>query len=240
MSHRLNPFPKWLGLGEQTDRLTQSDTNTLKARQQMVRQQLLAPDRGITEPRVLAAMEKVPRHEFMPEKIRAEAYDDTALSIGHGQTISQPFIVAFMTEQLQPEPEDHVLEIGSGSGYQAAVLAQLVREVYTIEIIKPLAEHARALLQRLEYKNVQVLFGDGHSGWPEPKKFDAIIVTCAPEHVPATLIDQLKEGGRMVIPVGPKHHQQIYLLQKAAGQLSQKAILPVRFVPLTRNKTEPD
>ena len=183
-------------------------------------------------------MEKVPRHEFTPENVRAEAYDDTALSIGHGQTISQPFIVAFMTAQLQPKPEDRVLEIGTGSGYQAAVLAELVREVYTIEIIDPLAQRARADLQRLGYNNVQVQSGDGHSGWPHPESFDSIIVTCAPDHVPGPLVAQLKEGGRMLIPVGPARHQQIYLLQKANGKLSQQAILPVRFVPLTRNKVK--
>ena len=238
MSRVLSPFPDWLDLGGGTVRPTQSDSDILRARQQMVCEQLQAPSRDIIDPRVLAAMEKVPRHEFTPENVRAEAYDDTALSIGHGQTISQPFIVAFMTAQLQPQPEDRVLEVGTGSGYQAAVLAELVREVCTIEIVNPLAERARADLQRLGYNNVQVLSGDGHSGWPNPGSFDAIIVTCAPDHVPPPLIAQLKEGGRMVIPVGPLHHQQIYLLQKTNGEMLQQSLIPVRFVPFTRNKIE--
>jgi protein-L-isoaspartate(D-aspartate) O-methyltransferase len=204
----------------------------------MVRQQLQVPDRGITNQRVLAAMEKVPRHEFTPKKVRAEAYDDTALPIGHGQTISQPFIVAFMTEQLQPQTGDRVLEIGTGSGYQAAILSELVREIYTIEIIDSLALRASADLKRLGYKNVHVQCGDGHAGWSEPGLFDSIIVTCAPVQVPPPLIAQLKEGGRMLIPVGPKHHQQINLLQKFNGELHQRAILPVRFVPLTRNEAD--
>ena len=236
MSRVLSPFPDWLDLGGRTARPTPSDADILRVRQQMVCKQLQASGRGITDPQVLKAMEKVPRHEFTPENVRAEAYDDTALSIGHGQTISQPFIVAFMTAQLQPQPEDRVLEIGTGSGYQAAVLAELVREVCTIEIVNPLAERARADLQRLGYNNVQVQSGDGHSGWPNPESFDAIIVTCAPDHVPAPLIAQLKEGGRMVIPVGPLHHQQIYLLQKTNGEMNQQALIPVRFVPLTRNE----
>ena len=238
MSRVLSPFRKWLSLGGQTARSVQTDADMLRARQQMVSEQLQASGRDITDPCVLAAMEKVPRHEFTPENVRAEAYDDTALSIGHGQTISQPFIVAFMTAQLQPQPEDRVLEIGSGSGYQAAVLAELVREVCTIEIVNPLAERARADLQRLGYNNVRVQSGDGHSGWPNPESFDAIIVTCAPDHVPPPLIAQLKEGGRMVIPVGPLHHQRIYLLQKTNGEMTQQALIPVRFVPLTRNKVK--
>jgi protein-L-isoaspartate(D-aspartate) O-methyltransferase len=237
MSRTLNVFPKWPNLGSRTDRQIQPDTDTLRARQKMVRQQLQVPDRGITDHRVLAAMEKVPRHEFTPEKVRAEAYDDTALPIGYGQTISQPFIVAFMTEHLQPQSNDRVLEIGTGSGYQTAVLAGLVREICTIEIIESLATRARADLNRLGYKNVRTQYGDGHAGWPEPELFDSIIVTCAPVHVPPPLIAQLKEGGRMLIPLGPKHHQQINILQKFNGQLNRQATLPVRFVPLTRSKT---
>jgi len=234
----LDSLPEWLGLKGQPDTPDQPNADTLRTRQQMVHQQLQVPGRDITHRRVLAAMEKVPRDEFTPENVRTEAYNDTALPIGHGQTISQPFIVAFMTAQLQPRPEDRVLEIGTGSGYQAAVLAELVREVYTIEIIDPLAQRARADLQRLGYNNVQVQSGDGHSGWPHLESLDSIIVTCAPDHVPDPLVAQLKEGGRMVIPVGPARHQQIYLLQKANGKLSQQAILPVRFVPLTRTKIE--
>jgi protein-L-isoaspartate(D-aspartate) O-methyltransferase len=188
--------------------------------------------RGIHEERVLAAMSKVPREEFVPPDLRAASYADQALPIGHGQTISQPFIVAFMTEELRPQSTDRVLEIGTGSGYQAAVLAELVAEVYSIEIIEPLAKNAEATLQRLGYKNVQVKIGDGYKGWPEHAPFDAIIVTCAPEHVPQPLIDQLKEGGRMIIPMGGLGDQDLYLLEKKNGQLERRAILPVRFVPM--------
>ena len=204
------------------------------ARGRMVAEQLRAPDRGITDARVLAAMGAVPREEFVPENVRAEAYDDTALPIGEGQTISQPYIVAFMTEQLRLRPGDRVLEIGTGCGYQAAVLARLVREVFSMEIVEALAARAREDLRRLGFANVTVRAGDGHGGWSEEAPFDAVLVACAPDKVPAPLILQLKEGGRMVIPVGPRAHQQIYLLQKEQGELHEQAILPVRFVPMTR------
>ena len=198
----------------------------------MVQQQLMA--RGINDSRVLAAMNKVPREEFIPVSKRSEAYEDGPLPIGYGQTISQPYIVAFMTEQLQPKPSDHVLEVGTGSGYQAAILAELVAEVYSIEIVAPLAKDAEATLQRLGYKNVHVKVGDGYQGWPEYAPFDAIIVTCAPDEVPQPLIDQLKEGGRMIIPVGERFAQQLYLLKKENGHLKESVTLPVRFVPMTR------
>jgi protein-L-isoaspartate(D-aspartate) O-methyltransferase len=200
-------------------------------RQDMVRQQLVA--RGISEQRVLDAMAKVPREEFVAPESRAASYEDGPLPIGYGQTISQPYIVAFMTEQLRPKPSDRVLEVGTGSGYQAAILAELVSEVYSIEIVEPLAKNAEATLQRLGYKNVHVKFGDGYKGWPETSPFDAIIVTCAPDKVPQSLVDQLKDGGRMVIPVGDRFAQQLYLLEKKNGQLKQSATLPVRFVPMT-------
>jgi protein-L-isoaspartate(D-aspartate) O-methyltransferase len=207
------------------------------ARERMVREQLTSPFRGITNAHVLAAMSKVPRHEFVPPDLRARAYDDHPLPIGHDQTISQPYIVAFMTEQLQPQPDDRVLEIGTGSGYQAAVLAELVKEVYTIEIVEPLARGAEADLQRLGYTNVHVRAGDGYLGWPETAPFDAIIVTCAPEAVPKPLADQLKDGGRMIIPVG-YGEQQLILLRKQGGVLEKKAVLPVRFVPMTGQAQE--
>ena len=197
----------------------------------MVQEQLVA--RGIHEERVLAAMAKVPREEFVPPNSRAESYEDGPLQIGQGQTISQPYIVAFMTEQLQPKRKDRVLEIGTGSGYQAAVLAELAGDVYSIEIIEPLAKTAEATLRRLGYKNVQVKAGDGYKGWPEHAPFDAITVTCAPDHVPQPLIDQLKEGGRMIIPVGGFGDQELYLLEKKNGELERRAVLPVRFVPMT-------
>ncbi len=205
-------------------------------RQRMVQQQLMT--RGITDARVLAAMAKVPREEFVPPESRAASYEDGPLQIGHGQTISQPYIVAFMTEQLRPKASDRVLEIGTGSGYQAAILAGLVKDVYTIEIIEALAKDAEATLQRLGYKNVHVRVGDGYRGWPEYAPFDAITVTCAPDHVPQPLIEQLKEGGRMIIPVGGFGNQELYLLEKKNGQLQRRAVLPVRFVPMAGEATE--
>ncbi len=203
------------------------------ARQRMVAEQLAGPGRGITNARVLAAMGKVPRHEFVPEGLRADAYDDHPLPIGHGQTISQPYIVAFMTEQLQPKPTDRVLEIGTGSGYQAAILAELVAQVYTIEIVEDLAQRAAADLKRLGYTNVHVRAGDGYQGWVEAAPFDAVIVTCAPEQVPNRLIDQLKEGGRMIIPIGQTWCQELVLFRKRGGKVEQHAVLPVSFVPMT-------
>jgi protein-L-isoaspartate(D-aspartate) O-methyltransferase len=203
-------------------------------RQRMVEQQLKA--RGIKDQRVLAAMAKVPREEFVPTDERIDAYEDGPLPIDYGQTISQPYIVAFMTEQLRPKPTDRVLEIGSGSGYQAAILAELVTDVYTIEIIEPLAKSAEATMQRLGYENVHIKVGDGYQGWPEEAPFDAVIVTCAPENVPQPLIDQLQNGGRMVIPVGERFAQQLYLLEKKNGRLKESATLPVRFVPMQREK----
>src|SRR6516225_8990935 len=209
-------------------------TDFSAARQRMVEEQLAAPDRGIKNRLVLEAMSTVPRHEFVPESLRKFAYRDEPLPIGYGQSISQPFVVAFMTEQLDPKPTDRVLEIGTGSGYQAAVLSRLVTEVYTIEIIEPLARRAEADLKRLGYDNVKVLAGDGYRGWPDHAPFDAIIVTCAPDHIPQPLVEQLRDGGRMVIPVGALENQQLYLLQKHGTKVEQQAVLPVRFVPMTR------
>jgi protein-L-isoaspartate(D-aspartate) O-methyltransferase len=200
-------------------------------RERMVKEQLMP--RGIHEESVLAAMKKVPREEFVPEDLRAASYADHPLPIGYDQTISQPFIVAFMTEQLRPQPQDLVLEIGTGSGYQAAILAELVAEVYSIEIIEPLAKTAEATLHRLGYKNVHVKIGDGYKGWPEHAPFDIVIVTCAPDHVPQTLVEQLTEGGRMIIPVGGPGDQELYLLEKEKGKLRQRGVSPVRFVPMT-------
>jgi len=203
-------------------------------RQGMVEQQLKR--RGIKDERVLAAMAKVPREEFIPADARPSAYEDGPLPIGYDQTISQPYVVAFMTEQLRPKQSDHVLEIGSGSGYQAAILGELVAEVYTIEIVEPLAKSAEATLQRLGYNNVHIKAGDGYKGWPEEAPFDAIIVTCAPEKVPQPLVDQLNDRGRMVIPVGERFAQQLYLLEKKNGQLKESVTLPVRFVPMLREQ----
>lgn len=206
------------------------------ARLRMVAEQLA--QRDITNQRILHVMRTVPRHELVPKSLQNEAYDDHPLPIGYGQTISQPYIVAFMTQALEPRTNDVVLEVGTGSGYQAAVLSDLVKQVYTIEIVEPLARRAEADLKRLCVTNVQVRAGDGYQGWPAAGPFDGIIVTCAPDHVPPALIDQLKEGGRMIIPVGPAYDQALYLLRKEGGKLRQQSILPVRFVPMTRQSRE--
>ena len=186
------------------------------------------------EDRVLAAMAAVPRHEFIPDEERGEAYRDAALPIGHGQTISQPYIVGYMTEKLELLPHDRVLEIGTGSGYQAAVLSMLVAEVYTIEIIPALALQARERFRQLRLENVQTRLGDGSQGWPEAAPFDAVIVTCAPGHVPHRLVEQLRDGGRMIIPVGARGgHQELQVLHKHRDKVRAHATLRVRFVPMT-------
>lgn len=188
--------------------------------------------RGVTDPLVLAAMRKVPRHEFVPESYRKYAYADEPLPIGEGQTISQPYIVAVMTDTLGLNKDSKVLEIGTGSGYQAAVLAEIAKDVYTIEIVEPLCKQAAATLARLGYTNVHVRCGDGYRGWPEAAPFDAIIVTAAPDHVPQPLVDQLKPLGRMCIPVGDLY-QELMLITKTDRGVTQKEMLPVRFVPMT-------
>ncbi len=222
-----------LGLGL-ADFGVAANTNQLTGRRKrMVQEQLIGPGRDITNARVLAAIGKVPRHEFVPESQRTQAYEDHPLPIGYGQTISQPYIVAFMTEKLDPQPTDRVLEIGTGSGYQAAVLAELVAKVYTIEIVEPLALRAKADLQRLGYTNVVVRAGDGYKGWPDAAPFDAIIVTCAPDKVPQPLTEQLKDGGRMIIPIGEIWDQRLVLLHKRGERLEKTVVLPVRFVPMT-------
>lgn len=205
-----------------------------KQRQRMVSRQLEIRD--IHDERVLEAMRKVPRHLFVPADMRRHAYDDRPLPIGEGQTISQPYIVALMTQLARPGANDRVLEVGTGSGYQAAILAQLVSHVYTIELEATLARGAEAALRDLGYENVTVRTGDGYAGWPEMAPFDIIMVTAAPDHIPQPLIDQLKAGGRLVVPVGPTLAvQQLQLIEKdATGQLSTTKIAPVRFVPLRR------
>lgn len=195
----------------------------------MVEKQIKA--RGVKDKKVLDAMLKVERHKFVPEKIRKYAYEDYPLPIGEGQTISQPYIVAFMTEQLSLKGKEKVLEIGTGSGYQAAILAEICKEVYSIEIIPSLAIQAEKLLKELKYKNIKIKIGDGFLGWEEYSPFDAIIVTCAPKEIPKPLIDQLAEGGRMIIPVG-EYFQDLILVKKTKGKISKKKVLPVRFVPM--------
>lgn len=202
------------------------------AAKQMVETQIAT--RGITDPRLLAAMAAVPRHHFIPEDQRAQAYEDRPLPIGHGQTISQPYIVAFMTDALRLQPSDKVLEIGTGSGYQTAVFAEMAGEIYSIEIIEALARQAATALRDAGYEQVKTRSGDGYRGWPEAAPFDAIMVTCAPDAIPAPLIGQLAEGGRMIIPVGPRDApQQLILLLKTGGKIERQEVLPVRFVPMT-------
>ena len=200
------------------------------ARARMVDLQIARRD--VTDRRVLDAMRRVPRHRFVPAEQAAHAYEDYPLSIGRGQTISQPYVVAYMTEQLQVRPESKVLEIGTGSGYQAAVLAQLAREVYSIEIVEELSARAEATLRELGYTNVRVRSGDGYRGWPEAAPFDRIIVTAAPDHVPQPLVDQLAVGGRMVIPVGDRF-QQITVITKTDKGIVEEKTLDVVFVPMT-------
>lgn len=190
---------------------------------------------GIRSERVLEAMARIPREEFVPPDLRDRAYEDGPLPIGFGQTISQPYIVALMTELLEPDPWHKVLEVGTGCGYQTAVLSGLVQEVFSLEIVEPLAEQAAKTLGRLGLGNVHLRKGDGYLGWPEAAPFDAVIVTCAPDHVPQPLVDQLKEGGRLVLPVGQRGGiQKLIRLTKTADGLRQEEVLDVRFVPLIR------
>jgi len=213
------------------------------ARRKMVDEEIVAA--GIKDPRVIDSLRKTPRHEFVPAIERRNAYYDMALPIGERQTISPPFVVAYMTEQLNPQPTDKVLEIGTGSGYQAAVLSPLVAEVYSIEIVEPLGKRAARTLTKLGYKNVQVKVGDGYKGWPEHAPFDKIIVTCSPENVPQALVDQLREGGRMIVPLGERYQQTLYLFRKEQGKLVAEALLPTLFVPMTgaaeeQRRVQPD
>ena len=205
-------------------------------RELMVAQQLRRPHDGrrpITDPRVLEAMGCVPRHQFVAPRLQSQAYDDNPLPIGHGQTISQPYIVALMTEAVQPRPGHRALDIGTGSGYQAAVLAELVKDVYSIEIVGPLAREASERLRLLGYDNVEVRHGDGYQGWPEMAPFDVIVVAAAPTKIPQPLIDQLAVGGRLVIPVGAER-QELGVLEKLVdGTLRRNSIAGVRFVPMT-------
>jgi len=195
----------------------------------MVQDQIFV--RGIRDPRVLEALRKVPRHCFVPPELQPSAYEDSALPIGEGQTISQPYVVAFMTEALELRPQDRVLEIGTGSGYQAAVLSVLVREVYSMEIVERLGREAEARLKEMGYANVHVRIGDGYRGWPEAAPFDAIIVTAAPLDVPPALVAQLRLGGRLVVPVG-RYVQNLIRLRRTEKVLERENLLPVRFVPM--------
>jgi protein-L-isoaspartate(D-aspartate) O-methyltransferase len=210
--------------------VTQDTGTHRKARELMVQYQIAA--RGVRDQRVLQAMRTVPRHLFVPPGMQPYAYLDNPLPIGYEQTISQPYIVGFMTEALALKPGDRVLEVGTGSGYQAAVLSVLVREVFTIEIVEPLANEAAERLRRLGYANVRVRAGDGYRGWPEAARFDAIMVTAAPDHIPEPLLDQLAAGGRMVLPVG-KNFQELTRIRRTTTGFKEEKLLPVRFVPMT-------
>ena len=206
------------------------------ARAEMVRAQIRA--RGIKNAAVLAAMERVQRHLFVPEDLRANAYEDRPLPIGHDQTISQPYIVGLMTELLELDGDDKVLEVGTGSGYQAAVAAEIAGQVYTIEIVAPLAAEARARLAELGYENVHVRTGDGYRGWAEQAPFDAVILTAAPSEIPQPLIDQLAVGGVLVAPVGDGQYQELMVIERTAKGLERKSVAPVRFVPMTGEAQE--
>ena len=203
-------------------------------RSRMIREQIAS--RGIKNPEVLRVMGEMPRHLFVPANVREQAYEDRPVPIGHGQTISQPFIVGFMTELLDVQSSHRILEIGTGSGYQAAILSKLVKEVFTMEIVPELAQSAEALFRRLGYKNIFVRSGNGYLGWPEASPFDRIIVTAAPPEIPQVLIDQLKPGGRLLAPVGSSPaNQQIIMVEKTKdGKVVERAVLPVRFVPMVR------
>jgi protein-L-isoaspartate(D-aspartate) O-methyltransferase len=226
-------FTSWFSFpqnGNQKKTLENEKDKFARLREQMVRDQLQGRD--IWDPRVLAAMLKVPRHEFVPGDLSDSAYEDNALPLKIGQTISQPYIVAYMTQALELHGTERVLEIGTGSGYQAAVLAEIVPDVYTIEILSELTEQAKSVLGKLGYRNIHFRVGDGYMGWPEYAPFDRIIVTAAPEDVPQPLIDQLKEGGRMVIPVG-NIDQTLVVVQKDKLGVSRHSTIAVRFVPMT-------
>jgi protein-L-isoaspartate(D-aspartate) O-methyltransferase len=214
---------------------SQPQTDRFKElRENMVRTQIVS--RGITDKAVIEAMKKVERHLFVPEVYIQQAYGDHPLPIGYGQTISQPFIVAFMTEILKLDKSSKVLEVGTGSGYQAAILAEICDSVYTVEIVEELGDRAKQLFKELGYNNIRVKIGDGYEGWDKYSPYDAIIVTCAPTHVPEPLEDQLKEGGRMIIPVGERYIQELVLLTKKNDTLRQSSVLDVRFVPMVDEK----
>jgi protein-L-isoaspartate(D-aspartate) O-methyltransferase len=219
------------GAGQAKDAPTKSDDPTAPARNRMVQRHLV--ERGIKNPRVLEAFRTVPRHRFLPPKSRRMAYDDESIPIGEGQTITPPYDVAFMTEVLDPKPTDRVYEVGTGSGYQSAILSRIVKEVYSVEIHEPLGKRAAQVHKELGYTNIHTRIGDGYEGWPDAAPFDSIIVTCAPEKVPQPLVDQLKEGGRLVIPLGSRFDQVVYVGDKHDGKVKLKPLKPTLFVPMT-------
>ena len=228
-------FPAILGLAPPAAFCAEETESFARAREDMVVRQLAA--RGIQDRATLRAMRTVPRQRFVPSRYQDSAYRDGPLPIGYGQTISQPYMVAFMTEIIRPHPGQRVLEIGTGSGYQAAILAETGARVFTIEIIPELAEQARTLLQQLGYLHIQCRTGDGYYGWPEQAPFDAIVVTAAAEFIPPPLLEQLKDGGRMIIPVGsPFLAQTLMLVEKHGAEITTRSLFPVRFVPFRRSR----
>lgn len=238
VAQRVAGVAVWLSLGAfcvPVGGTQRAGTDTVRQREAMVAQQIRA--RGVDDARVLAAMRRVPRERFVPADVAPRAYDDTPLPIGYGQTISQPFVVAYMTAALGVERHHTVLEVGAGSGYQAAILGELAQRVFTIEIVPELAARAAETLQALGYSQVQVRAGDGYAGWPERAPFDRILVTAAPEEIPKPLLDQLAARGRLVIPVGEQGRTQwITIVEKTERGLVQRRTLPVQFVPFTRGK----
>ena len=224
----LGPF----GLLNQANAAPQSEQYFERLRREMV--EVAVKGAGVKDERVIRSMLATPRHEFVPKKIRrTQSYLDAGVPIGKSQTISSPFIVAFMTQELDPQPTDVVLEIGTGSGYQAAILSPLVKKVYSIEIVEKLGKSAAKVLKKLDYENVFTKIGDGYKGWAENAPFDKIIVTCSPEDIPQPLIDQLKEGGTIIVPMGERHQQTLYLMEKKDGKMVRKALRPTLFVPMT-------
>jgi protein-L-isoaspartate(D-aspartate) O-methyltransferase len=213
-----------------------SEDKFAPARNRMVQRHLV--ERGLKNPRVLDAFRTVPRHKFLPPGTQRQAYDDESIPIGEGQTITPPYDVAFMTEILDPKPTDRVYEVGTGSGYQSAILSRLVKEVYSIEIHSPLSKRATQVHKDLGYTNIHTRIGDGYAGWPEAAPFDAIIVTCAPTKVPQPLFDQLKEGGKMVIPIGDRFNQRVHLIIKQDGKRVDRVLKPTLFVPMTGRDQE--
>ena len=213
-----------------------TDDPTKPARYRMVQRHLV--ERGLKNPRVLDAFRTVPRHLFLPPKTQRQAYDDESIPIGEGQTITPPYDVAYMTEVLEPKPTDRIYEVGTGSGYQSAILSRLVKDVYSVEIHAPLSERATRVHKDLGYTNIHTRVGDGYVGWPEAAPFDAIIVTCAPTKVPQPLFDQLKEGGRMVIPIGGRFNQIVHLIIKKDGKRVDRELKPTLFVPMTGRDQE--
>jgi protein-L-isoaspartate(D-aspartate) O-methyltransferase len=228
-------FVFFISCSQQTSQNQRTEKMYDKMRLSMVEEQI--ERRGISDEKVLEAMRQVPRHEFVPDHLKKYAYADEPLPIGEDQTISQPYIVAYMTESLHLKESDKVLEIGTGSGYQAAVLAEIVDTVYTIEIVDILAKSASKTLERLEYENIFVKGGDGYKGWPDHAPFDAIIITAAPTKVPQPLLEQLKMGGRMILPLGD-YSQELVLIEKRADGYDEQKLLPVRFVPMTGEITD--